>query len=86
MCLPFTKIFNYFYNNCYDYKSKLSKEEIYIKRAQMLPFAWKYKITPKEQMKENIIKTEILVTKSEELACSSKQFRDLTKQLTSKIT
>jgi hypothetical protein len=85
MCLPFTSMFSYIYNNCHCFKSELSKEEIYKKRAQMLPFAWKYKITPKDQMKENIVKTKILVTKSEDLACSSKQFRDLTKQLTSKI-
>lgn len=81
MCLPFTSMFNSVYNNCHCFKSELSKEEIYKKRAQMLPFAWKYKITPKEQMKENIVKTKILVAKSDELASSSKQFRDLAKQL-----
>ena len=87
MYLPFTSIFNYCYNNfscCFH--NELSKEDIQHKRLQMLHFACKYKITPIEQMKQNVNKTEILASKSEELASSCKQFRDLTKQLTSKIT
>lgn len=87
MCLPFTSIFNYCYNNlCCCFQNEPSYEEIQQKRIQMLPFAWKYRITPIEQMKQNVNKTEILASKSEELASSCKQFRDLTKQLTSKIT
>lgn len=87
MYLPFTTIFNYCYNNfCCCFHNELSNEDIQYKRLQMLPFVWKYKITPIEQMKQNVNKTEILASKSEELASSCKQFRDLTKQLTSKIT
>lgn len=75
MCLPFTSI----YNCCFH--DELSNEDIQHKRIKMLPFAWKYRITPIEQMKQNVNKTEILAFKSEELASSSKQFRDLAKQL-----
>jgi len=81
MCLPFTNMFKYWFNMCYCFKNELSHEEIQQKRLQMLPFAWKYRITPNEQIKQNINKTEILVSKSEELASSCKQFRDLTKEL-----
>lgn len=82
MCLPFKNIFNYCYNNlCCCFHNELSNEDIQYKRLQMLPFAWKYKITPIEQMKQNVNKTEVLASKSEELASSCKKFRDLTKEL-----
>ena len=80
MCLPFTNMFKYWFNMCC-FKHELSYEEIQQKRLQMLPFAWKYRITPNEQIKQNINKTEILVSKSEELTSSCRQFRDLTKEL-----
>ena len=82
MCLPFSSMFNYYFNNlCCCFQNEPSREEIEQKRIQMLPFAWKYRITPIEQLKQNRDKTEILVSKSEELASSCKQFRDLTKEL-----
>lgn len=82
MCLPFTSIFNYCYNNlCCCFHNKLSDEEIQQKRIQMLPFTRKIRITPIKQMKHNVNKTEVLASKSEELASSCKQFRDLTKEL-----
>jgi len=66
---------------CGCFQNELSHEEIQQERLQMLPFAWKYRITPTEQLKQNIDKTEVLTSKSEELADSCKQFRDLTKEL-----
>lgn len=81
MCLPFTSMFKYCFNMCCCFQDEPSREEIQQKRLQMLPFAWKYRITPNEQLKQNINKTEILVSKSEQLASSCKQFRDLTKEL-----
>ena len=82
MCLPFTSMFNCcYYNMCFCFHNELSDEDVQHKRIQMLPFAWKYKITPIEQMKQNVNKTEVLASKSEELASSCKKFRDLTKEL-----
>jgi hypothetical protein len=79
MCLPFTSIFN-----CCVY-NKLSQEELRKKRINMLPFSWKYKITPHSLphsvLETNVQKTQHLAEKSENLASSAKEFRDLTREL-----
>ena len=76
MCLPYIHWFG-----CNLKKDEIGKDEIKKKRVQMLPFLWKYKIAPQEQITINDDNREGLVMKSKKLASSSKQFRDLAKQL-----
>ena len=78
MCLPYIHWFG-----CHFKNEELGKDEIKKKRVQMLPFSWKYKIAPQEQEQITINddNREGLVMKSKKLASSSKQFRDLAKQL-----
>ena len=75
MCLPFSSIFDY----CFP--KKLSNEEIQQKRINILPFTWKYRIAPYSTLETNLEKTKKISEKSENLASSSKQFRDMTKKL-----
>lgn len=76
MCLPYIHWFG-----CNYKKDELEKDEIKKKRVQMLPFSWKYKIAPQEKITINDDNREGLVMRSKKLASSSKQFRDLAKQL-----